>query len=187
MADGAVPLARMSADHSPTSVPNREAVEEWIVAVRRQIQEVEARIQPLLGEQQALKQRESLLASLLKSLGAAADGCRPIALAPLAGPVPAVAPGESVHDYVYAGVRAVLEETAGPLHINEIHARFIARGLRVPGAGKPANLTAHLGSCVGIWSPRRGFYALATEGEAGVAAPARKPRRHRRRRRRAKG
>lgn len=169
----------MSTEQPETSTLTRDAVEEWLGSIRRQLDEVGARISPLLAEQHALKQRESLLASLLKSFDSSGVDA---AVAVATDSVPAAPPVESVRDYVCAGVRAVLEEANGPLHINEIHSRFIGRGLRVPGAGKPANLTAHLVSCDGISSPRRGFYALGAEQQGRESARAAKRRRRRRRR-----
>lgn len=176
---------------SPPSVaaPDAAAVRAWLAAVRSDLSEVVRKMEPLVAEQNRLRAREQLLVSLLHGLehGAAPEPKRaptkgPIALpassdeSPDASAADIIAASGSVRDYVWRGVRAVLSDSAGPLHINDLHARFIARGLRVPGAGRPANLTAHLTRCPGVTSPRRGFYALApeTENPSAVAPEARR-------------
>ncbi len=165
----------------PPTTPDAATVEGWIAAVRRELLAIGQQIEPLLMEQNRLRTREQILGSLLRTINPQSQStvtpqsAIDVAISPL------VVEG-SMRDYVRDGVRAVLTEAAGPLHINDLHARFIARGLRVPGAGRPANLTAHLGRCPGIVSPQRGIYALAvTNGVEVTAKHATSKRRHGRR------
>jgi len=146
--------------------PGRPEVEAWLTSLRSEQERLQAQIEPLLVEQGRLREREILLVKLLQSF----DG--PPRYAP-ASEMPVNEPPEalsrpplqgSVLDYVRANVIQILQAADGPMHINDIHRRFVASGLQVPGAGRPANLTAHLSRCEGIVSPRRGFYALATNG-----------------------
>ncbi len=167
---------------SPPNVPDQSAVEEWLAGLRQQLHDIEGKIEPLLAEQSQLRQRETLLLSLLRSFqpGSSAE----IDLEQAPSTIAPTVPGESVGEYVRAGVRAILVEAGAPLHINEIHSRFIGKGLVVPGAQKPANLTAHLTGFEGIVSPRRGVYVLAAVGER--SKPMRTKKRRRRKRRMAR-
>jgi hypothetical protein len=67
------------------------------------------------------------------------------------------------------------------MHINDLHARFVERGLSVPGAGKPVNLTVHLRAAEEIASPTRGVYALVEQ--VGAVEPAKKAKKRSARRR----
>lgn len=163
--------------------PDAAGVRAWLDAVRRELQAIAERIEPLVAEQNRLRSREQLLTSLLRTLDPDQAPGGAVAPDPAGASTAEAGPASgSVRDYVRRGVTAVLSDATGPLHINELHARFIARGLRVPGAGRPANLTAHLSHCPGIVSPQRGFYALATgpdEPRARSTAPRRRTKRRR--------
>jgi hypothetical protein len=65
------------------------------------------------------------------------------------------------HSIVRQAVRE-LSEAGHPLHISELMARLQARDVRIPGAGKQANLIAHLTRSKEVVRPSRGMYALAT-------------------------
>jgi hypothetical protein len=161
------------------SAPCRSEVETWLASVRSEQERLQAQVEPLLAEQGRLRERETLLVKLLQSFDAAP--ATPTGFAgtetPDAMSLPAVE--GSVLDYVRTNVIGILQGAEGPMHINDIHRRFVAQGLRVPGAGRPANLTAHLSRCEGIVSPSRGFYALGTDNPTERA-----PRKRRRRTRR---
>jgi len=162
------------------SAPGRSEVETWLAAVRSEQERLQTQIEPLLAEQGRLRERETLLVKLLQSFDATPatpTGIAGTAETPDAMSLPAVE--GSVLDYVRTNVIEILQGAEGPMHINDIHRRFVAQGLRVPGAGRPANLTAHLSRCEGIVSPRRGFYTLGTDNHT-ERAP-RKSRRHSRR------
>jgi len=72
---------------------------------------------------------------------------------------------------VLGQVREILEDADEPMHILAIYDEFKSRGFEVPGAGKAANITAHLSGAQDIVSPNRGFYRLRAQDEA---APAKK-------------
>ncbi len=71
-----------------------------------------------------------------------------------------------------------LEMAGRPLHISELMRLLKNRGVSIPGAGKQANLIAHMSRDVRIVRPTRGMYALATWGLDPI--PAKKARRRRR-------
>jgi hypothetical protein len=154
-------------------------VEVWLAGVRGELNRVAATIEPLLAEQSRLREREALLVKLLQSLAPSSilsEGTG----APTAPSAPVVLHEGSVLSYVRSCVLEVLREGGGaPMHINDIHSRFVAKGFRVPGAGRPANLTAHLSRCEGIVSPSRGFYAV---GESAEVQKTKQQRRRRKRR-----
>jgi hypothetical protein len=140
-----------------------------------------AEMEPLQERLSSLRAREQILVQLLASFGRSTTGKTPQAV-PIIG---------AVRDYVVERAEEVLRaHGGGPLHINEIHREFIARGYTVPGAGRPANLTAHLGRAPGILNPKRGMYAIQggpSEGAAGEKKPSEQASRKRRRRKKRSG
>lgn len=163
------------------SAPGRSEVETWLAAVRGEQERLQAQIEPLLAEQGRLRERETLLVKLLQSFDGASTHAPASEIAAIDPPEALTLPNPagSVLDYVRTNVIEILQGEAGPMHINDIHRQFVARGLRVPGAGRPANLTAHLSRCEGIVSPSRGFYKLGKNDDIERA-----PRKRRRRSRR---
>lgn len=133
-------------------------------------------MQPLLDEQRRLEDREALLRDLLRSFESPAskNGSTESASTPAAA--------GSIGQYVVDRAVEILRETGEPLHINDLHARFLARGFTVPGAGTPANLIVHLRKASEIASPQRGMYGL-TESIGAVRQKRTKKRTTTRRRR----
>ena len=169
----------MDTNDTNTSVPTKEGVARWLDQVRSQLERLRAALEPLLQQQAQLRSREKLLNDLLASYGPgeSVQGER-VSHAPAS-----MAPNRrgSVREYVLQNAVDILRAAGAPLHINDLHREFQHRGLQIPGAGRPENLTAHLRRSVVINSPERGMYALA-EGpvKPGSQKP---PGRHRRRHR----
>lgn len=69
-------------------------------------------------------------------------------------------PAAPTHPVVREVVKE-LKEAGRPLHISELMDRLHARGVRVPGQGKAANVIAHLSRDPLIVRPSRGIYGLA--------------------------
>lgn len=65
------------------------------------------------------------------------------------------------HPVVLEAMRE-LAAAGHPLHISELMDRLRARSVTIPGAGKQANLIAHMTRSEDIVRPKRGMYALAT-------------------------
>ena len=150
---------------STDSEPGRETVESWLASVRSDLSRLAADIEPLLAEQARLRDREALLVKLLQSISPEPARVPAASESSKGGPAAHSQDG-SVLEYVRTCVLDILRgKGGGPMHINDIHARFLAMGFRVPGAGRPANLTAHLGRCPGITSPSRGFYAIGNPSQ----------------------
>jgi hypothetical protein len=148
-------------------------VEAWLVAVDRDLAVVSEKLAPLSAEKQRLEDRRALLQGLLRSFdGPAANGSPPI---------PPARSG-SIARYVVDNAVEILREEGRPMHINDLHERFVERGLSVPGAGKPVNLTVHLRSAAEIASPTRGVYGLVEQ--VGAVHPARQARKRKSARRR---
>lgn len=150
------------------SEPSREQVVQWLEAVQHELDAVHDRLGPLLEEQRRLEARQALLKDLLSSFEvpeptSPENGGRAWAVS--------VQPTGSVRDYVRARAEEILREQGGPLHINALHAEFERRGLPVPGAGRPVNLTVHLREAPGIVSPARGMYALQEHAEGMPTQP----------------
>lgn len=144
-------------------------VRSWLTSVEQDLQTIEQRLAPLLAEQRRLEERQTLLEGLLRSFDqAGANGSTPRLLDRASG---------SVADYVSERAAEILRDVGQPLHINDLHAQFLARGFTIPGAGKSANLIVHLRNSEQIVSPQRGVYGLAEQ----VSPLAPKPRRSKRR------
>lgn len=130
-------------------------VRAWLLAVEADLRKVAERLEPLLTEQNQLEERKQLLRGLLRSFDqGSGNGAAPTTPGKRTG---------SVARYVIEQAVEILREEGHPLHINEIHARFLERGLVVPGAGKPVNLTVHLSGAEEIASPTRGVYGLVEQ------------------------
>jgi hypothetical protein len=51
-----------------------------------------------------------------------------------------------------------------PIHINDLALKYETEGFRIPGQGKPANLSVHLSGWPDIVTgPERGMYSLNEE------------------------
>lgn len=139
--------------------PQESDVAAWINAVEQDLARLGSELVPLLERQSALTERLGLLKRLLTSISVPAAGDAPTKSPVIQGGGTARTT-MSVHERVQADAIAILSGAATPMHINDIHAEFIRRGLEVPGAGKPNNITVHLSDAPGIRSTARGFYTL---------------------------
>lgn len=151
-----------------TETASVAAVEKWLDGLQQEIAQVRSQLAPLLEEEQRLLEREGLLRSLLASLGGSVDSEPRVSASPPTQPT-AASNGQqppaagSVRQQVIDRAAEILREAGSPLHINDLHARFLSHGYPVPGAGRPANLTAHLGRSDVIVSPKRGIYGLVDQ------------------------
>lgn len=147
-----------------SSEPTAVQVQGWLDTVERQLGEVELRIEPLLVEQTRLQERRALLKDLLASFGdhpAAIEAARA---------APSRPPGrESVRDRVHREVVDVFRQVGRPLYITELTDEYTRRGYKIPGQGKPANLSVHLSGWPDLASPERGVYGLASMFDTPVA------------------
>ena len=131
--------------------PSLPEIEAWIAGVRSDIEATNLEIAPLMEKRERLKRQLELLERLQESMDVAGGG----------SPVDIPSPRSvSVREYVISRAVQLLDEEAGPLHINELHARFLSRGYQVPGSGAPANITAHIRHSDLIISPKKGEYIL---------------------------
>lgn len=167
----------------PNEMPSAEGVtaaqaRAWLESVRGELLAINEKLKPLREQRDRLAAREQLLERLVQSF----DNSTALAPAPVSTPNVIQPPPGSVGDYVVESAVALLREAGKPLHINDLHAKFVERGLFVPGAGTAANLTAHLKRGGRVVSPERGIYMLASDGAA-YTRPTRRRRRRRARRR----
>jgi hypothetical protein len=144
-------------------------VRTWVSEVDNELAALAAKLEPLLADQRQLEERRMLLQSLARSFEAT-------------GPNGAGAQQRaagSVARYVVDRATEILRDEGRPLHINDLHARFVERGFTVPGAGKPVNLIVHLRGAEEIASPMRGVYGLVEQVGAVPQQAARRKRRKR--------
>ncbi|MGH9787023.1 MAG: hypothetical protein ACRD88_22865 [Terriglobia bacterium] len=141
-----------------TEAPSPESVRRWVAGVEEQLSAVQAELAPLVAEQRRLEAQHRLLIDLLRELQ----------------PTEEIKAGPATSDtsiggsnslgatgrYVIERTIEILHEAGQALHINDLYARFLERGYQVPGAGTPANLTAHIRRSEVIVSPKRGLYGL---------------------------
>lgn len=155
-----------------SSIPSVDSIRGWISHEEAALEAIRAKLTPMLEDQRRGEDRLARLKDLLSAydvpqIADAGD------LSSQARPSPHVAGPQSVSGRVRGQVREILAARTEPMHIVEIHAAFIQRGWEVPGAGTPANITAHLSKDPDIVSPSRGFYRLYVHGES---LPAKKTR-----------
>lgn len=146
--------------------PTAEDINEWIREVEADIHEVETQIEPLAAKQLFLNERLGLLKRLLGSI--AGNVQRPAE--PVVNGHGVSANQPSVRERVEASTVEILGEHGAPMHINDIHAAFVARGLEVPGAGRPNNITVHLAGSRQIQPVSRGVYTLKTSSDGAPAS-----------------
>lgn len=137
--------------------PSAESVEAWIAYEEAALDGLRAKLHPLLEEERRATDRLARLKDLLSAYTAPEQGELHTATT--------TTRMQSVAERVRGQVREILASTPTPLHIHEVHAAFLQRGWTVPGAGTPANITAHLSGAADIVSPTRGYYRLLGEGE----------------------
>ena len=135
-----------------------DEVRTWLGAVESDLRKLDEKLEPLLDEQRRLEERQALLQGLLRSFDQVATN----------GPTPPPKAAGSVARYVIDRAVEILREEGRPVHINDLHAKFIGRGFTVPGAGKPVNLIVHLRGAEEIASPMRGIYGLVDQVDAGL-------------------
>jgi len=71
---------------------------------------------------------------------------------------------ERTRDRVHNEVVQVLRMVNEPIHINDLALKYETEGYRIPGQGKPANLSVHLSGWPDIVTgPERGMYSLNEE------------------------
>lgn len=133
--------------------PTPEQVQEWLDEVEGEISAVHAQLEPLIAEQSRLQERRTILKELLASFADVTSSSESRLAAPAAA-------SETVRERVHRQAVEIFREAGGAVHINDLHAEFVKRGLDVPGAGRPANITVHLSGWEDIVSPERGMYGL---------------------------
>jgi hypothetical protein len=154
-------------------------VRVWLSAVEADLRMLGEKLEPLLDEQRRLEERQALLQGLLRSFEQAASNGSSASRSPKGT--------GSVARYVIDRAVEILGDEGRPLHINDLHSKFVERGFTVPGAGKPVNLIVHLRNTDEIVSPMRGIYGLADQVEVVAQKPRRTKRRKIARARRASG
>jgi len=80
-------------------------------------------------------------------------------------PVPVSGQGmaraRSTRERVQSDAEAILKEHGVPMHINQLLAEFVRRGLPLPGRGTPTNIVVHLTASDRFSRKGRGTYGLA--------------------------
>jgi hypothetical protein len=147
--------------------PTADDITKWIREVEADLRDVEAQIEPLAARQVFLSERLGLLKRLLGSIDTNFGAQRPAEALVNGRGVYSIQP--SVRERVEASAVAILGEHGAPMHINDLHAAFVARGLEIPGAGRPNNITVHLAGSSQIQPVSRGVYSLKNSREGTVA------------------
>jgi len=151
--------------------PSAQQIERWLKEIDGELDALQLQMEPLVLAQSRLHDRRVLLKELLGSLGDV--GAHPAAMA---------RGNETTRERVHREAVEVLRDVGQPMHSNDIHAEFLKRGIQIPGAGKPNNITVHLTGWADVTSPERGMYALTEHVGTAVAAKSRKPAQRRKKR-----
>lgn len=122
----------------------------WEQELLRQQEEVGSMLEPLLKRREDLRAKLELVQRLIAlehDDGARAD--RPASQHGTAGAE------------IQGAVAAILSERGGAMHISDIRAALLERGMPIPGKGTDANIIVHLRRAPNLFIKRgRGTYAL---------------------------
>jgi len=143
-----------------SGLPTPEDIAAWLSTEQETLSDLQAQLSVLRAQEFATLERIDRLKDLLHLYSKES----PSAIEALTS----TQTEESVRNRVRRQVMEILQEAGAPLHINEILADFKSRGWDVPGKGRAANLSVHIG---GDWdevhSPSRGYYALGPSNDLG--------------------
>lgn len=132
--------------------PTENDLRSWLDAIDAELGLVGDRLRPLLEEREKLMERREIVTQLLESIsGSSSNRGKKNQKQKQKG---------STGSYVIEHAIELLEEEGGPLHINELHARFLQKGYAIPGSGAPVNITSHIRNSKKIVSTSRGIYDL---------------------------
>ena len=174
------------------SGPNPKQVDEWLSGTNARMEDIQRQIEPLHKEMSALRERHKLLLELLQTMEPSDQTPAREALTSLSlssfsevprhlfsevprhsfsevsrrsfSEVPRGGRRERTRDRVHNEVVQVLRMVNEPIHINDLALKYETEGFRIPGQGKPANLSVHLSGWPDIVTgPERGMYSLNEE------------------------
>ena len=150
------------------SGPNPKQVDEWLSGTNARMEDIQRQIEPLNEEMSALRERHKLLLALLQTMEPydqtpAREALTSLSLSSFSE-VPRGGRRERTRDRVHNEVVEVLRMVNEPIHINDLALKYETEGFRIPGQGKPANLSVHLSGWPDIVTgPERGMYSLNEE------------------------
>jgi transposase len=145
--------------------PSREAIAHWLAATKERMTSVKQELEPLARELESLQEQRSLLLDLARTMET--DDERKQRNESHIRKSPRFSGRkEPIRNRVHREVVEVLGEIGLPVHINDLAEEYEKRGYKIPGQGKPANISVHLSGWDDIVSPERGMYALAKSTNA---------------------
>ena len=145
--------------------PSPEAVTQWLATIEERVTSLQQEMEPLARELESLQEQRSLLRDLARTMET--DYERQMREESHIRKSPrSLTRQQSVRDRVHREVVEVLAEIGSPIHINDLAVEYEKRGYKIPGQGKPANISVHLSGWDDIFSPDRGMYALAKPADA---------------------
>jgi hypothetical protein len=144
-------------------------LEAWQAQLEKKLEDLDAKVKPLLANQETTRQQLDLVRRLLSLAISGSDPGR-LLTDPRSDQVRSDAP-------VADTIATILEGAAQPLHISEIRKRYLALGRRIPGQGTETNLLAYMTKNPRFVRVAKGTYTL--NGAGGTSTTTR----HRRRRR----
>ncbi len=135
-----------------------EQLRVWEAELLAEQQELAALLDPLLTRREELLTKLDLVRRLI-----AMEDVQPGRRNDFANATPSVGGTE-----LQAAVRTILEEQQRPMHIRDIRAALVERGVPIPGKGTDANIIVHLRRARETFTKRgRGTYALKSMRNAG--------------------
>jgi hypothetical protein len=161
----------MNETQGDSDILNKAGITKALEAVRLRISEAERARKAAEEVISVAREEERLLSRLLALRGGApvsAANTGHEQLAPALGKGPAI-----------TAVVEELEAAGRPLHVSELMRLLQQRNVTIPGAGKQANLIAHMSRDDRIVRPTRGMYGLTSWGLESM--PLQSQRRRRRR------
>ncbi len=131
----------------------------WEQEILAEQERVAGELEPLLSRREELISKLELVQRLLaleatssRRVETGANGTKPQAVAK---------PNQTNGNHIKNAVREILEERGQPMHIGDIRAALVQRGVPIPGKGTDANVIVHLRRAPDMFTRRkRGIYAL---------------------------
>jgi multidrug efflux pump subunit AcrA (membrane-fusion protein) len=148
-------------------------IEELRAQLQSRLAQIEGQIQPLQAEAAKLRTQLDLVTKLLhvtKADGTILEPSQPVSTSA------SVAPGKAVAD----NVAEILVNAGQPLHVSEIHARYLRTGQPIPGKGTEANLLVYMVRDRRFTRVAKGTYALGNSATTIAKAPVKRRGRRRR-------
>jgi hypothetical protein len=138
-------------------MPRIDELRAWERELKAEHDALGRELEPLIARRQQVAQKLELVQRLI---AVERDPAFPETAPPADASSPS-SPPRANGNQIQTAVHAILQENGRPMHIRDIHAALIERGVPIPGKGTEANVIVHLRRAPDTFARRnRGVYGL---------------------------